>query len=36
MLTTQQKVFRRFWYATMRIEDLKDGPKPFTCWARRS
>ena len=30
MLTTQQKVFRRFWYATMRIEDLKGGPKPFT------
>ena len=30
MLTTQQKVFRRFWYATIRIEDLKGGPKPFT------
>jgi phenylpropionate dioxygenase-like ring-hydroxylating dioxygenase large terminal subunit len=30
MLTTQQKVFRRYWYATLRMEDLKDGPKPFT------
>ena len=30
MLTTQQKVFRRFWYATHRLEDLKDGPKQFT------
>jgi phenylpropionate dioxygenase-like ring-hydroxylating dioxygenase large terminal subunit len=30
MLTTQQNVFRRFWYATLRLDDLKDGPKPFT------
>jgi len=30
MLTTQQKVFRNFWYATLRLEDLKDGPKSFT------
>ncbi len=30
MLTTRQKVLRRFWYATLRIEDLRAGPKPFT------
>lgn len=30
MLTTRQKVLRRFWYATERLENLKDGPKPFT------
>ena len=30
MLTSQQKVFRRFWYATHRLNDLADGPKPFT------
>jgi phenylpropionate dioxygenase-like ring-hydroxylating dioxygenase large terminal subunit len=30
MLTTQQKVFRRYWYATIRMDDLKAGPKPFT------
>lgn len=30
MLTTKQKVFRRFWYATLRIDDLRSGPKPFT------
>jgi creatinine amidohydrolase len=29
MLTTKQKVLRRFWYAVMPIEDLTDGPKPF-------
>ena len=29
MLTTQQKVLRRFWYAVIPLEDLKDGPKPF-------
>ncbi len=29
MLTTQQKVLRRFWYAVIALEDLKDGPKPF-------
>lgn len=23
-------VFRRFWYPTLRIDDLRDGPKPFT------
>lgn len=30
MLTTRQKVMRRFWYATEKLENLKDGPKPFT------
>jgi phenylpropionate dioxygenase-like ring-hydroxylating dioxygenase large terminal subunit len=30
MLTTQQKVFRRFWYATLRTDDLHAGPNPFT------
>lgn len=29
MLTSRQKALRRFWYATIRIEDLKGGPKPF-------
>jgi len=29
MLTTKQNVLRRFWYAVMALEDLKDGPKPF-------
>jgi phenylpropionate dioxygenase-like ring-hydroxylating dioxygenase large terminal subunit len=30
MLSTKQKVLRRFWYATMPTEQLRDGPKPFT------
>jgi phenylpropionate dioxygenase-like ring-hydroxylating dioxygenase large terminal subunit len=29
MLTTKQKTLRKFWYATVRIDALKDGPKPF-------
>ena len=29
MLTTKQKTLRKFWYATVRLDDLKDGPKPF-------
>jgi phenylpropionate dioxygenase-like ring-hydroxylating dioxygenase large terminal subunit len=29
MLTTKQKVLRRFWYAVIPLEDLADGPKPF-------
>jgi phenylpropionate dioxygenase-like ring-hydroxylating dioxygenase large terminal subunit len=29
MLVTQQKVLRRFWYALMPLEHLKDGPRPF-------
>src|SRR3546814_20355937 len=29
MLTTKQKTLRRFWYATAKIEDLKNGPQPF-------
>jgi phenylpropionate dioxygenase-like ring-hydroxylating dioxygenase large terminal subunit len=30
MLVTKQKVLRRFWYATLPIDKLEDGPKPFT------
>jgi phenylpropionate dioxygenase-like ring-hydroxylating dioxygenase large terminal subunit len=30
MLVTKQKVFRKFWYATLPIASLKDGPRPFT------
>src|SRR6266436_7230237 len=30
MLCTKQKVLRCFWYATLPICKLKDGPKPFT------
>ena len=30
MLTTRQKVLRRFWYATERLDTLASGPKPFT------
>jgi phenylpropionate dioxygenase-like ring-hydroxylating dioxygenase large terminal subunit len=30
MLCTKQKVLRRFWYATVPIDMLADGPKPFT------
>ena len=30
MLFTKQKVLRRFWYATLPIDKLNDGPKPFT------
>ena len=29
MLTTQQPVLRRFWYALMPMSALDDGPKPF-------
>ncbi|MDH7798758.1 MULTISPECIES: aromatic ring-hydroxylating dioxygenase subunit alpha [unclassified Beijerinckia] len=29
MLVTKQNVFRKFWYATVAVESLKDGPKPF-------
>jgi len=29
MLTTRQKVLRRFWYATVRLERLYDGPQAF-------
>ena len=29
MLTTKQKVLRRFWYAVMPLDDLASGPKPF-------
>src|ERR671930_563151 len=30
MLCTKQKVLRRFWYATVPVDALADGPKPFT------
>ena len=30
MLNTKQPVLRRFWYAVMPLEKLKDGPQPFT------
>jgi phenylpropionate dioxygenase-like ring-hydroxylating dioxygenase large terminal subunit len=30
MFTTQQPVFRRFWYATVAVDKLKDGPQAFT------
>ncbi|HXW27325.1 MAG TPA: Rieske 2Fe-2S domain-containing protein [Xanthobacteraceae bacterium] len=30
MLSTKQKVLRRFWYATMPVDKLRDGPQPFT------
>ena len=29
MLTTKQKVLRRFWYAVVPLADLAEGPKPF-------
>jgi phenylpropionate dioxygenase-like ring-hydroxylating dioxygenase large terminal subunit len=29
MLTTQQKVLRRYWYATEKLDNLRTGPKPF-------
>jgi phenylpropionate dioxygenase-like ring-hydroxylating dioxygenase large terminal subunit len=30
MLCTKQEVLRRFWYATLPVRQLEDGPKPFT------
>ena len=30
MLVTKQPVLRRFWYAIMPLDRLRDGPKPFT------
>lgn len=30
MLVTRQKILRRFWYPVLAMEDLADGPKPFT------
>ncbi len=29
MLTTQQQLFRKFWYAIMPLHELERGPKPF-------
>lgn len=30
MLVTKQKILRRFWYPIIPVEQLADGPKPFT------
>ena len=30
MLNTRQPVLRKFWYATVPMEALREGPKPFT------
>ena len=35
MLVTRQKALRRFWYALMPIDHLRDGPKPFTLMGER-
>ena len=35
MLVTQQKVLRKFWYATMPLSHLDDGPKPFTLMGEK-
>ena len=29
MLTSQQKILRRLWYATTKLDELQQGPKPF-------
>lgn len=29
MLNTRQPVLRNFWYATLPLDKLEDGPKPF-------
>lgn len=35
MLTTRQKLWRHYWYATLRLSDLADGPKPFTLMGEK-
>ena len=30
MLVTRQQVLRRFWYSTVRVDALQEGPVPFT------
>lgn len=30
MLVTQHRQLRQFWYPTVRVDELRDGPKPFT------
>jgi phenylpropionate dioxygenase-like ring-hydroxylating dioxygenase large terminal subunit len=30
MLITQEPIFRQFWYATLRLDQLDDGPQAFT------
>ena len=34
MLNTKQNVLRNFWYATVAVEALGDGPKPFKLLGR--
>jgi len=29
MLTSQQKILRRLWYATTKLDELQQGSKPF-------
>jgi nitrite reductase/ring-hydroxylating ferredoxin subunit len=29
LLNTRQKVLRNFWYVTLPVDKIKDGPKPF-------
>src|SRR5262249_6940677 len=36
MLVTHQPVLRRFWYATVPVGQLQDGPRPFTLLNERS
>ena len=33
MLITEEPIFRRFWYPTLRLDELDDGPKAFTLLA---
>lgn len=35
MLITQHPVFRRFWYPTVALSALRDGPKPFTLLGQK-
>ena len=35
MLNTQQNVLKKFWYAVMPLDHLKDGPKPFTLLGQK-
>jgi phenylpropionate dioxygenase-like ring-hydroxylating dioxygenase large terminal subunit len=35
VLVTRQKVLHRFWYATVRLDALKDGPQPFTLLGQK-
>lgn len=35
MLVMQHPVFRRFWYPTVALSSLKDGPRPFTLLGQK-